>query len=273
MHAWTHVVVTLLGQPAAGETKQVAASATQIGSIWDFVVKGGPVMIPIGLCSLVALAVIIERLIVLRRRNVIPPTFVPELQALLKAAPTERKRALDYCRSHPSAVAEVFAAGIKRLGEPTDVMERHIQEAGEREVLKLRKRLRLLSVIGSIAPLLGLLGTITGMINAFQTVAASGEALGRTELLAKGIYEAMITTAAGLIVTIPVLLCYHWLSAKIDGLVMQIDAMTVDFIEDFGRPGRETIPTSSSSASESTTTNGQSRMAVASSAGGIAVSA
>jgi len=79
---------------------------------------------------------------------------------------------------------------------------------------------------------MGLLGTIFGMIRAFQTVATSGEALGKTELLAEGIYEAMITTAAGLIVAIPALVCYHWLSAKVQGLVMDIDEMTVEFIED-----------------------------------------
>jgi len=98
-------------------------------------------------------------------------------------------------------------------------------------VLKLRKYLRVLAVIASIAPLMGLLGTIFGMIQAFQTVAASGSALGRTEMLAMGIYQAMITTAAGLLVAIPVLIAYHWIVAKIERLVMEIDQMTVEFIE------------------------------------------
>jgi biopolymer transport protein ExbB len=89
----------------------------------------------------------------------------------------------------------------------------------------------MLAVIASIAPLLGLLGTIFGMIDAFQTVAVSGEALGRTESLAKGIYQAMITTAAGLMVAIPVLIGYHWLAGKIDRLVGEMDRMTVEFVE------------------------------------------
>jgi biopolymer transport protein ExbB len=210
-------------------------SSADINSVWDFVIKGGPVMIPIGICSLVALAVMIERLISLRRSHVIPRSFLPGLRSAFESS---ARNAMEFCKSRPSAVANVFAAGIRRLGEPVEVVERHVQEAGEREALKLRKNLRVLSVIGSTAPLLGLLGTITGMITAFQTVAASGEALGRTELLAKGIYEAMITTAAGLIVAIPVLICYHWLSAKIENLVMEIDRMTVDFIEQYARPTR-----------------------------------
>jgi len=179
--AWA---VTLLGQAnpdgAAGGT---TPSAATVHSVWDFVVKGGPMMIPIGLCSLVALAVVIERLIVLRRRNVIPPKFLPELKKSLGDNGDNRDDALELCQKNGSPIANVLAAGIKRLGESVELLERHIQEAGQREVLKLRKYLRLLSVVASIAPLMGLLGTIFGMIIAFQTVATSGEALGKAELL------------------------------------------------------------------------------------------
>lgn len=219
--------------------------SVKINSVFDFVVKGGPLMIPIGLCSLIALTVIIERWITLRRSAVIPPQFLPGLQSILNGGAANVKQAIEYCRDNSSAAAAVLGEAIKRMHEPVELREKHIQEAGEREAMKLRKRLRMLSVIGSIAPLLGLLGTITGMITAFQTVAASGEALGRTELLAKGIYEAMITTAAGLIVAIPILVCYHWLASKVDGLVAQIDRMTVDFIDELAAapPAKSHEPT------------------------------
>gem|GEM_PF-6921181 len=117
--------------------------------------------------------------------------------------------------------------------EPIDLLERHIQEEGEREVIKLRRFLRSLSVIAAIAPLMGLLGTIFGMIKAFQTVATSGEALGKAEMLATGIYEAMITTAAGLLVAIPALIAYHWISSKIEHHVTEIDRVTCDFVEEY----------------------------------------
>jgi biopolymer transport protein ExbB len=224
--------LVLLGQAASSPPPaSTSPESVKVESVWDFVVKGGPVMIPIGLCSLVAVAVIIERLVSLRRRNVIPLDFFEGLSNLIGDRPIDRERALAHCQGNDSPLARILASGIKRLGEPVELLERHIQEAGEREVGLLRKYLRLLSVLGSIAPLLGLLGTITGMITAFQTVATSAEALGRTELLAKGIYEAMITTAAGLMVAIPVVLAYHGLSARIDGLVMEMDRMTVDFVE------------------------------------------
>ena len=236
-----------LAQDAAAnpEAAQQAAEAVQVQSVWDFIVKGGPVMIPIILCSLVAMAVVAERLINLRRRIVIPPSFLPGLKQSLGDNGEGKRKALDYCKANNSPVARVFAAGIKRLGEPVELLERHITEAGEREAIKLRKYLRVLQVIAAVAPLLGLLGTIFGMINAFQTVAISGEALGKTEMLAEGIYQAMITTAAGLIVAIPVLICYHWISSKIDSLVTDLDRMTVEFVEDHAEwavPAHEDAP-------------------------------
>jgi biopolymer transport protein ExbB len=212
-----------------------APNPAAVLSLWDFMVKGGPVMIPIGICSLVALAVIIERLVSLRRAKIIPPDFLTGLRAALNGGTGGAERALQYCEKDGSPVANVFAAGIRRLSEPVELLEKHIEEAGQREVLKMRKYLRLLSVISSVATLLGLLGTIFGMITAFQTVANSGEALGKTELLAKGIYEALITTAAGLIVAIPVVICYHWFAAKVERLVSEIDQMTVDFVEEHVR--------------------------------------
>ena len=171
-----------------------------------------------------------------RRRRVIPPGFLPGLKNVLGKDPNDserRKKALEYCIQDGSPIATVFANGIKRLGQPIEILERHMQEAGEREVLKLRRYLRSLAVIASVTPLLGLLGTIMGMIAAFRTVAGSGEALGRTELLAEGIYEAMITTASGLMVAIPVLMLFHWISAKIDALVSEMDQITVEFVEEY----------------------------------------
>lgn len=222
--------LTLLGQTTSGPDP-AAAAAVQVQSVWDFIVKGGPMMIPIGLCSLLALTVIVERLVTLRRSKVIPPDFLSGLEPVMENNGDGYQHALEYCRRDASPIANVFAAGIRSLGASVEVVEKHIEQAGEREVFKLRRYLRTLAVIASIAPLLGLLGTIFGMIDAFQTVAASGEALGRTESLAKGIYQAMITTAAGLVVAIPVLIGYHWLSSRIDRLLGEMDQMTVELVE------------------------------------------
>lgn len=235
----TRMVVSLLGQTPDLAGGAVAPDAVKVQSIWDFILKGGPTMIPIGLCSFVALTIIVERLLSLRKRQVIPPDFVPEVTKLLDDNRGDRTAAIELCQNNGSPIATVFAAAIKRINDPIELLERNIRDAGERAVFALRKNLRGLSVIASIAPLLGLLGTIFGMINAFQTVATSGDALGRTELLATGIYQAMITTAAGLLVAIPVLIAYHWLSARVERLVAEMDRVTVAFLESRGPPNGE----------------------------------
>ncbi|MBW7906413.1 MAG: MotA/TolQ/ExbB proton channel family protein [Phycisphaerae bacterium] len=218
----------ILAQSASGGP---AASAAQINSLWDLLVKGGPMMIPIGICSLVALAVLVERLLVLRRSRVMPPNFLPGLAAALGRDRRDTESALAYCRQADNPIANILAAALRRIHEPPDRLEKQVEQAGEREMLALRKHLRTLSVIVGVAPMLGLLGTVFGMIEAFRTVASAGEALGQTEALAKGIYEALITTAAGLLVAIPAMIAYHWIAARVERLVTEMDAVTVDFVE------------------------------------------
>lgn len=222
----------ILAQAVAPAGAASAAAGTQIHSVWDFVVKGGPVMIPIGLLSVVVVTLAIERLISLRRGRIIPPGFLPGLKAMLSEHPQDMGRALKHCETHPSPISTICAAALLRSEDSPERQEQAILQAGEREVFKLQKFLRWLAVITNCATMLGLLGTIFGMINAFATVAASGDALGRTELLAKGIYEAMITTAAGLILAIPTLVTYHFFMSRVDGLVAEMDRQVVQVVEE-----------------------------------------
>jgi biopolymer transport protein ExbB len=226
---------------AAPAPEAAEAIAPALPSVWELATKGGVMMVPIAILSLVMLAVIAERLLVLRRPRVIPPGFVAELRPRLPPTGGSPAPAIAWCREQSSPIARVVAAGLRRLGGPLETLERHIAEAGEREAIALRRRLRVLSVIAAVAPLMGLLGTILGMIDAFRTVASAGDALGRTELLAEGIYEAMITTAAGLMVAIPALISYHWLSARVQNLVAGLDAEVVELIEDLA-PAAHAIP-------------------------------
>lgn len=221
---WMAIGQTDTAHPAgaAGE------SGAMVRSVWDFLVKGGPMMIPIGVCSLVALAVIIERWISLRRSGIIPPKFADDIRPKLKS---DWRSALQYCRDNRSPIANIVAAGLRRTDEPIAHREKAMHETGHREVFQMRRRLRLLSVIAALAPILGLLGTIFGMIKAFQTVAASGEALGKTELLAKGIYEALITTAAGLCLAIPTIIAYHWITSRIENAVHEMDYVVDDVFD------------------------------------------
>lgn len=205
-------------------------------SVWEFALKGGIMMIPLALCSLIVLAVTAERVITLRRRAIVPPKFYPELKRILESKPVDTAEAIQFAESKSTPVARMLAPAVKRLGKSAALVREKVVEAGEHEVALLRRRSRLLSVIAAVAPLMGLTGTIFGMIKAFQTVASSGEALGKTEMLATGIYEAMITTAAGLLVAIPALIFYNWVMARVDRAAHDLSVIGADFVETIAMP-------------------------------------
>lgn len=210
------------------------ADMLAVNSIWDFVLKGGVMMIPIGVCSLIVLAVVLERTILLRRSRIAPAGLTARVGDVVDRGAKGKAAALELCERDGSPLAAIFTAGIRQMGRSMSFIEKHMAARGEQEVFGLRRRLRALSVIAAVSPLLGLVGTIFGMIKAFQTVAVSQESLGKAELLAEGIYEAMITTAAGLLVAIPTLIFYHWISGKIDRLVRILDSEAVAFAERLG---------------------------------------
>jgi biopolymer transport protein ExbB len=211
--------------PAAPEAP--AEVPLGIDSALDFLMKGGWAMVPIGLCSLLALTIIVERMVVLRKSRVMPRAAVDQL-GLLANDPI---KALEYCKQNRTPIASILQVAIKEAGESRETREKHVEEAGGREVVALRQRMRLLSSLPQVATMLGLLGTVFGMIKTFQAVAATSEALGKTEMLAKGIFEAWTCTAAGLLVAIPVLVMYHHLMGRIDALVAAIDATVAEWLE------------------------------------------
>ena len=217
----------LMGQVNQAAPAPGANDALSAGSLWDMVVKGGPTMFAIGACSLFALALIVERAVLLRRSRVVPPGLLDGLKPLV----ADRVRALEYCNSNPSPMARVVAAAIRRRGQKLENVEKAVEEAGRRELMGLRQRMRVLGALPQVSTMLGLLGTVFGMIKTFQAVAASGQSLGKTEMLAEGIFEAWTCTAAGLLVAIPVLMAYHGLMGRIDALLVDLDRGAEAFVE------------------------------------------
>ncbi|HLO41648.1 MAG TPA: MotA/TolQ/ExbB proton channel family protein [Phycisphaerales bacterium] len=198
-----------------------------VETVWDMVVKGGWMMIPLGVCSLVALAIIVERMILTSRERVAPRGFLSAMQGMRRSP----RQALAAARGERSAAGAVLAAVIAARGEERVQREKRAQDAGERQVIRLRERMRLLSSLPQVATMLGLLGTVFGMIRTFTVVAASGESLGKTEKLAQGIYEAWTATAAGLAVAIPTLVMYHVIMARIDAAARVLDETAQAWIE------------------------------------------
>jgi len=198
-------------------------------SLLELLIAGGPVMIPIAACSIIALAIAVERLISLRRRRVIPDNFIDGLIAAFGPTGTNIQGALAYCDRRPSPVSNMTKAGISKLGRRLEIVEEAVEDAAAREVDRMRRGIEALGIIGTISPLLGLLGTIYGMIAAFRTAAEFG--MGRAEMLAEGIYVALVTTAAGLTVAIPTLLVYYALSNKVERLADRMELIGVEFLD------------------------------------------
>jgi len=207
-------------------------TAAQGESIWELVLKGGWTMVPLSLCSLAALTIIVERTLMLRRARVAPPALIASVTSMRD----DPARAAAHCAADPSPAAAVLGALCKSVNEPRTVRDRIVEEAGQRQVLRLRHRMRVLSALPQIATMLGLLGTVFGMIRTFTVIAASADSLGKTERLAQGIYEAWTATAAGLVVAIPTLLCYHLLLSRIDAASALLDKIASDWLDAESQP-------------------------------------
>jgi biopolymer transport protein ExbB len=197
--------------------------------MFNFIIKGGPVMVPILLGSIFGLAIILERFWAFRQMKMDTFSFVQQVFKLLK----ENKIAasLELCsRNSQHPLAAVFKIGIERRALPTPRLERILEQAGNNQVVKLERFLGSLVSIVSIEPLLGFLGTITGLIRAFMSWEKAGANV-TVSVLAGGIYEAMITTAAGLIVAIPCYLCYHYFVGRIKVVANELTNHCIQLLE------------------------------------------
>ena len=199
-------------------------------NLWDVVKGGGPLMIPIVFCSLVLVAFVFERTVSLRRGRVIPRPFVSRFIEQMRQGELDRDKALALCLENGSPVASVFAGAVRKWGRPAVEVEQAIIDAGERATNGLRRYLRILNGVATVSPLLGLLGTVVGMIRAFNAIATS-DAMGRPELLANGISQALLTTAAGMTVAIPALICYMFFISRVDRLIIDIDALGQELVQ------------------------------------------
>jgi biopolymer transport protein ExbB len=191
-------------------------------SLFDSMVAGGPLMIPIVLASFAMLLIVFERIISLRRRRVVPRLFIERFLLQVRENALDRDHALERCENDSSHMARVFAAAVRKWGKPAVEVEQAVLDEGERIANVLRRYLRVLNGVSTVSPLLGLLGTVWGMIQAFNVIATS-PAMGRAEMLAGGISVALITTAAGLLVAIPAMIFYLYFVGRVDGLIMEID--------------------------------------------------
>lgn len=198
--------------------------------MWEALQKGGPIMWPILACSFVAFVIVIERTLYLRRVTIDTRKFSEQISRSIK-----RNRvmdAVDLCEKTPGPVAHIVKEGILKHDRARAEIREAIEDAALHEVPLLEKRLPVLATIAHIAPLLGLLGTVTGMVEAFRVIQEKSSALAPVNPgdLAGGIWEALLTTVFGLCVAIPTFVAYNYLTSRVDGLVLDMEKSASDLM-------------------------------------------
>ena len=205
--------------------------------LWDLAVRGGVFMIPIGLCSIVVLAFALERRVGLQKGKIIPRRLLVSLQKLNQPnIGIDPRLAYDECQKFRSPLGRVIQAAILKVGRPHAELEKAVEDAVSREADEMAQNIRPINVTASVAPLLGLLGTVQGMILAFMvmsTTAASGAAKGQE--LAQGIYTALVTTFAGLCVAIPAIIIANSLEGRIERLLRGMEDVFNEILPLFER--------------------------------------
>lgn len=196
--------------------------------MFNFFLRGGPLMWPILLCSIVSITIILERFCHFYQERTKIPNILSRVKNLLKDGKADE--AIKLCESASGPIARILAIGIHIRHRTLEEKEKMISRAGSKIIRQLERNLRGLTIIGNIAPLLGLLGTVTGMIRVFMKIQELG---GRVDaqVLAGGIWEALITTAAGLFVAIPTLVAYHYFEGRVDNVASSMKDVATELIE------------------------------------------
>lgn len=206
--------------------------------MFEIVRAGGWLMLPLLLCSVVAVAIIIERLWTLRRRRVLPDDLT------VKVWEWAHNRKLDESHlralSESSPLGQILASGLLNRSRSRDIMKESIEDTGRHVVHELERYLNSLGTIAAVTPLLGLLGTVIGMVKVFTAITTHG--VGNPTVLAGGISEALLTTAAGLSIAIPSLIGYRYLRGRVDSLVVQMEKEAMKLVETIHRGESAQVP-------------------------------
>jgi biopolymer transport protein ExbB len=198
--------------------------------MWEIVKSGGPFMVPIILCSIVLVGIVLERLWTLQRKRVLPQELIKKVSQLAEANQVNAK-VIDALEKN-SPLGRVLAAALANRDRGRAIMMERVEDTGRHVTHELERFVNSVGTIASISPLLGLLGTVTGIINAFKAVMLGG--MGDPRMLAQGISEALICTAGGLAVAIPAYIAHRYLRGKVERIVIEMEKVAVNFADSLG---------------------------------------
>jgi len=224
------LVLSMLAVPGFAQVQDPAAANVKDLTIGNLIVDSGVVgWIIVGL-SIVALALVIEAFVSLKREKLAPPELIDEIQALFDES--QFQEAMELCENEPTFLTRICGAGIAKIGHPFEVIQASLTEMGDEEAVRLHQKLGWLAVVGAVAPMLGLLGTVQGMIIAFHQIAKSGGQASPAEL-AGSISIALLTTLFGLSVAIPVISVMAFLRNRLVRSIIEVGAIIEDLFERF----------------------------------------
>ncbi len=204
------------------------------GAILDFIIKGGPeIMVPLLLLFLIGLTIIIERLIALAKAKINTAEFLTKIRAALRNKNV--KEAVKICETFKGPIASIMKTGLMKYGDPKEEVEKTMENAAMHEIARLERGLPVLSTISNLAPIIGFLGTVVGMIRSFDALSQ----LNDPGMVAKGISQALITTAGGLIVAVPMLLGYSYFTTRVNTFIREIESASAVLMESFSQMDRD----------------------------------
>ncbi len=203
-------------------------STAEALSVWALAMKGGLIMIPIAISSLVAVYIFFERLSTINKANKNPDSFIAQIKDMVQRGDVNGARLL--CNQFDTPIARMIEKGVARIGSPLKTIEASVENVAKLELFKLEKNLSVLATVAGVAPMMGFLGTVMGMVAAFISIAQE-EGSVSPKLLSNGIYEAMITTVAGLIVGIIAYLGYNFLVTRVSKMVHKMEFTSIEFLD------------------------------------------
>jgi biopolymer transport protein ExbB len=195
-----------------------------------YILAGGWIGFVILFFSFISLALIIEHVVNIKRDKIVPPQLIDEIEGMFENE--EYQEALELCEAEPNFLTNVLAAGLPKINAGFETMKAAMDEMAEEETIKLQQKIGYLSLIGNIAPMMGLFGTVSGMIKAFQTIAQMGASVTPSHL-ADGIGQALVTTFLGLFVAIPSMIAYFFFRNKVVRVTLELGAIADDLVERF----------------------------------------
>lgn len=219
------------GIQQAGTTPEI--TETKI-SLIDMIMKGGPIMIPMAVLFLVSIYILVERLLVIGKASKKNPNLVAGLKDMIHSGNIANARSM--CKNNNTPESTMIEQGVSRVGQSVQEIREAMNKSGSNEIAKLEKGLNVLNIIGRIAPMFGFIGTIIGVITIFYSISLAKTV--EIEVISKGLYQKMITSASGLVVGVFAFVAYHWLNSRIDKLAHRMEDTQIQFLDMLNEPGK-----------------------------------